>query len=769
MIGNYWDWLFPFFHDQFKIYFTNEFFSWKNSVGLGNPLSYVSSFWTNFMKGCLFFFPLKSEYIFILVFLVLMILFVCGACKIISRLRSKNKSIVVLLLFATLFSPAFFYKLMAGHSDYFISLIIFSGLIYFLLYKYQSSLKSAVIEGLLLALVGAQIQFFVFGSIVLIIYHLLNRQKFQVKYFILSLVIAFLINLPWLSNFILGINTLSSTSQGATSMLFNGSAFASPLRILTMTFSNATNIQYVYAKPWLAYFGIFSVITIVSSIFYLLVVHRNIADKEYAAKRAEEDRATLFFIINWIVFSVLGTGYFQKLPIPLVRIFYPMFRESGHFAPIIILFEVLVLAKTWSYLHGQIANSVNNFLAKNQKKQYTCENIEQSMSYKIIGYFLTFYLMGFIAVNAYYMVRYLPRVDFAKAREKFQQFEDFGQTDSSMYRVLTYPFWNQYGFLDTPNVYKNGKLLNNSGWDSFMAFSGKDSISNYQAGGQGIYDTLQYRLLKTLDITELEKKNVRYIYDFSEIYLSNWDKYTSPDTYDNDISLIKNDPEFFNKLMTANPGKIEKVSDKIYQLKNTKPRIFVQNTDSSTKGAGEPQLYFQRINPTKYKISIKGLKDEANLNFLENYHKDWKLYLVEPSEKSETNLYNQIPNWCIKKDQQNNGATECLGNQKFTEWDELKYLSTKRVADGTHTKYSDYGNKWTVSKEELLKQVQDNRGMDQNDKDENIKTNSDGSVNMELVLYFQPQTPFYIALILSLLTIFGTGGYLIYAKVRRKK
>lgn len=779
LIGNYWDWAFPFFEKQLQYY--PGFFSWSSFSSCGSAMNYFTSYYFNIVISKLNLLFSNTETIVLLLLFVTIFLYLFYINRII------NTKIISLV---AVFSTVMFYKLLAGHYSYIISLVIFAGFLHWLLNNYKKNLQSAVILGLFLAFVGAQIQFFVFAGITLLIFFLLSKEKFKFRYFALSLIIAFLVNLPWLSNYLIGANSVTATSNKATEMLFGDSSFASPLRILSMTFSVGTNIQYIYAKPWLAYFGIFSILTICSVLYYFYA-RRKISEKNdqesivkefhhnssFVIPNSEQDRRILFFIINWIVFSILGTGYFHLIPIPFLKTFYPMFRESGHFVPIIVLFQVLTFASTWKYLRDGIVTYFKNYESRIMNKENKNHNsffqIPNSIKIKkLLDFGLIAYLLIFISINAYYMVRYLPRVDFAKAREKFQQFEDFGQTDTSVYRVLTYPFWNQYGFIDTPNVYKNGRLINNSGWDSYIAFSGKDSISNYTPGGKNISNTLQYRLIKTLDISELEKRNVKYLYDFSGIYESNFNEYTTPDTYNYDIKLIKNDPEFFNKLIEANQNKIVRVTDKIYQLKDAEPRIYLSNDESKTIERKDPsfspqddtkmQLYFQKVNPTKYRIYIKGLKDKAELNFLENYHKNWKLYLAEPSEKSEINSNNQIPNWCKGEIQkQNNSTTECLEKQKFTEWNELKYLRAEPFADETHTKYDNYGNRWTIDAASIKELGSKNQEL-------NIKNNNDGSIDVELTMYFWPQTPFYLAIALSLLTVLSIIAYFVCYRVMKR-
>lgn len=702
-MGNFWDWSWPYFSSKLSLFFGDGNNTAWNAYNTGQPTTYFSAFHLNFLLSRLSFFSFARSEIVLLFFLL--IIFILLLIAIIRLTGNKKMSF---LIFLTILNPAFFYKLLAGHLSYWVSYLIFICLIYFMVRKFSGQkLRDYLILGLLLSFVGFQIQFFVFAAIFLLIFFVFNRDKFSKKYFWLLLIVPTLVSLPWLSNYLVGANSVSATSQSATVMQFSDAEFASLKRIFFMIFSPATNIQCAYDRWMLIYFGIFSALVCGLLLWYYV--------KRFK-KNIASNRTINIFSLNLIIFTFLGTGYFQKVQIPIIKTFYSMFRESGHFAPIIILFEVLILA-----------NILPQFLEAIRHK-------------KLVGALVTFYLIGFISINGYIFYKYLPRVDYSQARSEFQSFLDFGNTDNSTYRVLTYPFWNQYGFNNQESVYKNDKLLNNSGWDSFIENSGKDHISNYQAGGQSIDDTLQYRLLTTNNLSELEQKNVKYLYDLSAIYTSNWEKYTTAETYNNDLSLIKNNSNFISNLIAANPGKIEKVADGIYQIKDTLPRIYIQDTAFEIDKKVPPHLYFKKINSTKYEVTITNLSSDINLNFLESYHKDWKVYL---------NSVNNDLSLCDDKTEENFNTTECASESKYWSWSSSDNL--KNDINQSHNEIFDYANTWKISPDLLKENYSDQ-----------IQINEDGTINVNLTIYFEPENYFNIALIISLSTIISCLIILLY-------
>lgn len=119
-------------------------------------------------------------------------------------------------------------------------------------------------------------------------------------------------------------------------------------------------------------------------------------------------------------------------------------------------------------------------------------------------------------------------------------------------------------------------------------------------------------------------------------------------------------------------------------------------------------------------ISLVNMYDRKDAIFKGWYHKWWKIYL------------------------------------KDTQW-----LFMAPLFEDTHTKVYDYANGWTISKDEIVKYVEDNysqelstqwypRTLDDGRIDyKYYMQNPDGSIDVELTLYFRPQLYFYIGLIIS--------------------
>lgn len=160
-------------------------------------------------------------------------------------------------------------------------------------------------------------------------------------------------------------------------------------------------------------------------------------------------------------------------------------------------------------------------------------------------------------------------------------------------------------------------------------------------------------------------------------------------------------------------------------------------------------LIFTKVNPVKYRVYTQTISQSQSLSFLVNFNPDWKLYLVKHPSSS----------WCTPIEfYENTNTTECEHTQKFFEGEELSYLWKKPIFDETHTMVYEYANGWTIDPQ----YIKDNFSKDY------YKENPDGSIDIELVMYFKPQSYFYLGLIISGITLVGCIGYLIYDWRRNK-
>lgn len=519
-IGQYWDWAFPFYKDDLGNYFARHADSWT-TIQNGSPLSYSSDYFARFVISRLQF--LQPEWT---LYLLLVCLFSAGAFGVYLIARKHMSALVAFVLgAATLINPAIFYKYTAGHIDYLISFVLFIYIIYFLLYKYEKNIRSAVTVGLLLGFAGTQIQFLIIVPLFLIIYFLLNRGKWSWKHASLIAVMAILLNLVWISNFLTGANSVSAISTTASSASFSASSSTSFLNIFDLSFSSATLIAYFFSSLDLVIFLLLFVM-----ILWLI------------SQRKKWDNGDIVLLVFLIFVIFMGTGLYQAVNLGPVTMLYPLLREVGHFAPLIVLTAILLLARL-----------------RPQRK--------------LLVSLMAVTLIFSIAISWAKFQEFPQAVNFGYMRSQLSSFETFSKThQSSEARILAYPFFSQYSIKQFGVPPESGLPLQNTGLDSFSSFA-PGVYTNTHIPPQGFKGSVEYKLLTTKDVSVLRPYNIRYIYDLSGIYESNYDRYVPSSTYDNDLSLIKNNPDFLKELAAANPGRVKFINSHILQITDYTPHL----------------------------------------------------------------------------------------------------------------------------------------------------------------------------------------------------
>ena len=158
----------------------------------------------------------------------------------------------------------------------------------------------------------------------------------------------------------------------------------------------------------------------------------------------------------------------------------------------------------------------------------------------------------------------------------------------------------------------------------------------------------------------------------------------------------------------------------IYENENFKPHIYMtKEQETIYQELPYEKVAFEQKNPSEYKIHLKNVSSSFYLNFSESYHSDWDL---------------KIGNF--------NWSSAILEKNYF-----LESENHMKNNAGLNSFYIDLSS---ISKNNYTK-------------------NRDGSYNVDLTLYFKPQSYFYIGLIVSGLTLIVMAGYLVYDFKKRKK
>ena len=148
--------------------------------------------------------------------------------------------------------------------------------------------------------------------------------------------------------------------------------------------------------------------------------------------------------------------------------------------------------------------------------------------------------------------------------------------------------------------------------------------------------------------------------------------------------------------------KSKKGNYRIYKLKNN-PRIISSEADIS----------YNKINSTKYKITISSLKSSRELFFYETFHPGWKIYQAEGK----------------------------YGNGVLQNLSDIVYLFNQSFFGNSHQAVTPYGNEWIIDPSVVK------------NKFTNYKQNKDGSIDVTITLYFLPQSYFYLGCLMTCLSL----------------
>lgn len=673
-IWYFWDWSFPIFKDDFWNFFAITKWSWQSLMDGWQPLSYVSDYIFRFLLSCVWYvLPFEPEQI---IYIFLVLTFSTGTYLVFDTFKwQNNKYLVFLVSLLVYLNPFIFYKILGWHINYLFSYFIFI-VIFCLLYRWKDrklNIWDYAKYALLFALSWTQIQFFIYTYLLFIIFAILNKNDSVTKklsFLVFIWFFAYLIHCFWLNQFLLGIISFEWVSSVARSWTFRDSYMVSLLRIFWLSWSSATLIDRIYSLEILAIFWL-------SFLWYLIY------------KLIFEKKKNIFFILLLVYtsFVFVPLTFIYNTPI------FPILRETGHILPLIFLFLLL---------------SVLVYSVKN---------------YKItVGF-----LLVFIFLNFYHFVKDLPYFSYQDLRQELSQIHKFIKNSSPTDRFMIYPFFSQYSIIwnDTRTT-ETGFPVNNSGFDMLLKYSGNDYIYDWVQTAD-FRDSIQWNLVKTRKPQILVEKGINYIIDLSHIYRSNYDKFVSPDLYDNNLVYAKTDKSFFKKMKW-----LEKVWNHIYKVKNSTDRLIWRN------------LSFERVDSSQYNLRIHSLKNNYKLLLFESYHPEWKIYLEEGHG-----------------------------------------LSSKSMFDKTHKKLSNSMSLWTLDSEIIKKYVKDNYSEELKaewypktlinwKKDYKYYTeNKDGTIDVNLTIYFKPQEYFNIWIIVSfvttiILTLIFVFNYIFTLVIRKK-
>lgn len=186
----------------------------------------------------------------------------------------------------------------------------------------------------------------------------------------------------------------------------------------------------------------------------------------------------------------------------------------------------------------------------------------------------------------------------------------------------------------------------------------------------------------------------------------------------------------------------------VYENEGFRPHVYVtQEKETIYREVPYEAVEFEQKNPTEYKIKLKNLKGGAYLNFSESFHPDWKL------RAGEFNWFSVLTNNAPAPDN-----TPTTDNQRSASIQPHKDSKGYFLPDNFHLKNNANLNSFKIDPNYIKR-----------NHPESYTQNPDGSIDVELTLFFKPQSYFYLGLIISGLTLLGCLSYIAYDFSKRRK
>lgn len=162
----------------------------------------------------------------------------------------------------------------------------------------------------------------------------------------------------------------------------------------------------------------------------------------------------------------------------------------------------------------------------------------------------------------------------------------------------------------------------------------------------------------------------------------------------------------------------------VYENENFRPHIYTtSNRETIYSNVPFEKMDFQFKNPTEYSVKLQNISEPTYVNFSEKYHPDWKVRVG-----------------------------------KF-HWFDVLTQADYFFPDNFHSENDAKFNSFLIDPEYIKK----NFTKDQ------YRENPDGSIYLELTIYFKPQSYFYLGLIISGTTLILCLGYLGWVGVMRRR
>jgi hypothetical protein len=586
----------------------------------------------------------------------------------------------------------------------------------------------------------------IIAALPLMIYLFLKNKKIFIKSFFVFIALLLLLNSYWLINFV-----LSSSGSGFVGTVLSSNLKNQSAALIEPVSSNNSvlypffdlfhkNIQIDYGWPQKNLYLNYLLKLLPFNILFLLIVIVPI----FFYKKADKNDKEIYILalLSWLIILFLYTANIGAWGIPL---FIWLTDHIPGFVMFRNMYDKFGIALAFSYaflLFISLKIIFNNLRIKDFWK-----GIIYSVLILLIllnGYPLLFgkffELPIWTTQNTYARIN-----DF---NDDFYSLTNYIAGINTSSKFLWLPL-NQAGYIDISDKYNSNYYY--SGISPLKTLANKNDFSgtlNFNIFSNDVQADISQKNYGAL-FNLLGTFNIQYVILNKDINKELQDSYLYSYLSPADIYTDQMNPDFLNGILG------EKVADfgdrySLYKINDKYASKTLNLGDANVATTTTGSIEFKKINDNQYQIYIKDLATSTPLTFLSSYSKFWDLYL-QP---------NPNDSWC-----QSSGAMsssndiECQNEQPSSGGMGLSYLYQKPIFDSSHYLVDDYANGWTI----------DPNYIKQNFDPSDYKMNSDGSIDIDLTLYFKPQSYFYVGLIVSGVTLVVCLGYLGWEVGRRRQ
>jgi hypothetical protein len=192
-----------------------------------------------------------------------------------------------------------------------------------------------------------------------------------------------------------------------------------------------------------------------------------------------------------------------------------------------------------------------------------------------------------------------------------------------------------------------------------------------------------------------------------------------------------------------------------YRIKN---REIVRLYEKIGFDCAAPEIKYERINPTKYFVSVRGAEKIFALVLLENFHKKWKAF---PKKALNNNVSDKYSEQEEKGESLSNLNIKIVGNTVMHDAGLFKTWFEEPIDEKYHYLANGYANCWLIDLEFLKENY-----------NEMLIKNKNKGYDFGVVIEFTEQKVLYLGYVIGCMTLSACILYLVifyFQKIRRLK